>query len=81
MYVITDGQLKSIKQIGRTPDSLTILIHNEKETEIGEVYKCFSYLPTQYHLRKLFSSDIYIPSDLFGKQGPSYLYHTHSALH
>ena len=64
MYVKNDGQLKAIKRIALTSDSTTILLHIETETGTEEVYKCPSESPNYYHLRKLLSSDIYIPSDI-----------------
>ena len=64
MYVIIDGQIKTIKRIELTSDSKAILLHIESETGIKEVYKCPSESPNYYHLRKLLSSELYIPSDL-----------------
>ena len=64
MYVKVDGQIKAIKRIELTSDSKTILLHIETETGIEEVYKCPSESPNFYHLRKIFSSEIYTPSDL-----------------
>ena len=61
MYVRIDGQLKAIKRTELTSDSSTILLNTETGTE--EVYKCPSETPNYYHLRKLLSSDLYIPSD------------------
>ena len=64
MYVKTDGQLKSIKQIELPSDSRTIVLQIETETRTEEAYKCPSESLNYYHLRNLFSSDIYIPSDI-----------------
>ena len=64
MYVKIDGQLKSIRRIELTSDSTTFLIHSETETGIKEVYKCPSELSNYYRLRKVFSSDIYIPGEI-----------------
>ena len=64
MYVKIDGQLKAIKRIELTSDSKTILLHIETETRKEEVYNCPSGSPKYYHLRKLLSSEIYIPSDI-----------------
>ena len=63
MYVKTVGQLKAIKRIELMSDSNTIELLIETETRREEVYKCPSESPNYYHLRKLLSSDIYIPSD------------------
>ena len=64
MYVKIDGELKAIKRIELTFDSKTILRHIETETGTEEVYKCPSESRNYYHLRKLLSSDLYIPSDI-----------------
>ena len=64
MYVKIDGQLKAIKTIELTSDSKTILLHTETETGKEEVYKCPSGSHNYYHLSKLLSSEIYIPSDI-----------------
>ena len=64
MYVKIDGQVKPIKRIELMSDSKTILLHIETEREKEDVYRCASGPPNYYHLRKLFSSEIYIPSDL-----------------
>ena len=64
MYVKIDGQLKTIKRIELTADSKNILLHIEAETGNEEVYTCPSGSPHYYHLRKLLSSEIYIPSDI-----------------
>ena len=64
MYVKIDGQLKTIKRIELTSDSKTILLPIETETGEEEVYNCPSGSPNYYHLRKLFSSEIYIPTDV-----------------
>ena len=63
MYVKIDGQLEVIKRIELTSDSKTILLHFETETGKEEVYHCPSGYPNYYHLRKLLSSEIYVPSD------------------
>ena len=67
MYVKIDGQLKVIKRIELTSDSKTILLHIETETVTKEVYNCPSESPNYYHLRKLLSSEIYIPSEIVRK--------------
>ena len=64
MYVKIDGQLKTIKRIELMSDSKTILLHIETETGTEKVYNCPSESPNYYHLRKLLSSEIYIPSDI-----------------
>ena len=64
MYVKIDGQLKTIEGIELTSDSTTILLHIETETGKEEVYKCRSESHNYYHLSKLLSSEIYIPSDI-----------------
>ena len=64
MFVKIDGQLKAIIKIELTSDSKTILLHLETETGIQEVYNCPSESRNYYHLRKLLSSEIYIPSDI-----------------
>ena len=64
MYVKIDGQIKIIKRIELTYDSKAILLHIETETGTEEVYNCPSDSPNYYHLRKLLSSEIYIPSDI-----------------
>ena len=64
MYVKSDGELKTIKRIELTSDSKTILLHIESETGKEEVYNCPSGSPNYYHLSKLLSSEIYIPSDI-----------------
>ena len=64
MYVKIDGQLKAIKRSELTSDSKTIQLHIETETGKEEVYICPSGSPKNYHLRKLFSSEIYVPSDI-----------------
>ena len=66
MYVKIDGQLKAIKRIELTSDSKTILLRIETETGTKGLYKRPSESPIYYHLRKLLSSDIYIPSDIVG---------------
>ena len=64
MYVKNDGQLKTIKRIELTSDSKNILLHIETETGTEEVCNCPSESPNYHHLRKLLSSEIYIPSDI-----------------
>ena len=64
MYVKIDGQLKTIKRIELTSDSKNILLQIETETGTEEVYNCPSESPNYYYLRKLLSSEIYIPSDI-----------------
>ena len=64
MYVKIDGQLKTIKRIELTSDSKTTLMHIETETGKEEVYNCPSGSPNYYYLRKLLSSEIYIPCDI-----------------
>ena len=64
MYVKIDGHLKTIKKIELTSDSKTILVHSETETGKEEVYICPSESPYYYHLRKLLSSELYIPNDI-----------------
>ena len=64
MNVKSDGRLKAIKRIELTSDSKTILLHIEIETGTEEVYNCPSESRNYYHLRKLLSSEIYIPSDI-----------------
>ena len=64
MYVKIDGQLKTIKRIEVTSDSQTILLRIETETGKEEVYNCPSGSPNHYRLRKLLSSEIYIPTDI-----------------
>ena len=64
MYVKIDGQLKTIKKIELTSDSKTILLHIETEKGTEEVYNCPSESPNYFHLRKLLSSEVYIPSNI-----------------
>ena len=64
MYVKIDGQIKAMKKIELTSDSTTILLHIETELGTEEVFKCPSESPNFYDLRKLLSSEIYIPSDI-----------------
>ena len=64
MYLKVDGQFKTIKSIELTSDSKTILLHIETETGKEEVYNCPSGSPNYCHLRKLLSSEIYIPCDI-----------------
>ena len=64
MYVKIDGQLKAIERIELMSDSTTISLHIETETGKEEVYNCPSESPNYYHLRKLRSSEIFIPSDI-----------------
>ena len=63
MYEKSDGQLKSIERIELTSESTTILLHIETEAGTEEVYNCPSESPNYYHLRKLLSSNTYVPSD------------------
>ena len=64
MYVKIDGQLKTIKRIELTSNLKTILLYTTTETGKEEVYNCSSKSPHFSHLRKLFSSEIYIPSNI-----------------
>ena len=64
MYVKIDGQLKTIKRIELKSDSKTILLHIETGTGTEEVCNCPSESPNYYHLRKILSSEVYIPSDI-----------------
>ena len=64
MYVEIDGQLKTIKRIELTSDTKTILLHIQTKAGKEEVYNCPSGSRHCYHLRKLLSSGIYIPSDI-----------------
>ena len=64
MYVKINGQLKTIKRIELTSDTKTILLHIETQTGKEDVYNCPSGSPNYYHLRKLLSSEIYIPCDI-----------------
>ena len=64
MYSKIDGRLKAIEQIKLTSDSTTILLHIKTEKETQEVFKCPSESPNSYHMRKLLSSVLYIPSDI-----------------
>ena len=64
MYVKIDGELKKVKRIEIKSDATTILIDTKTETGIEEEYKCYSDSPNYYHLRRLLSADIYIPSDI-----------------
>ena len=64
MDVKIDGQLIAIKQIELTFNSTTISLLIETGTGKEEVYKCHSESPNYYHLRKLPSSDLYIPRDI-----------------
>ena len=64
MYVKNDGQIKAINRIELTSDSRTIVLHIETETGKEEVFNCPSGSPNYYHLRKLLSSEIYIPSNI-----------------
>ena len=80
MYVKIGGQFKTIKRIELTSDSKTILLHIESETGTEEVYNCPSESPNYYHLLKLLSSEVYIPSDIVcGKKEFHYLDDTHSS--
>ena len=64
MYKKIDGQLKTIKRTELKSDSKTILLHIETETGTEEVYNCPSESPNYYDLRKLLSSEVFIPSDI-----------------
>ena len=64
MFVKIDGQLKTIKKMELKSDSKTLLLDIETETGTEEVYNCPSESPKYYHLRKLLSSEVYIPSDI-----------------
>ena len=64
MYVKIDGQLKAIKRIELRSDSTTILLHIKTELKTEEVYKFPSESPKYYHLRRLSSSDMFIPCDI-----------------
>ena len=64
MDVKIDGQIKAITRIELTSDSTTILLNIETETGKKEVYNCPSGFPNFYSLRKLLSSEIYIPSNI-----------------
>ena len=64
MFVKIDGQLKAIKRIELTFDSKTILLLIETEKRKEEVHECPFGSPNYYHLRKLFFSENYIPSDI-----------------
>ena len=64
MYVKIDGELKKVKRIEIKSDATTIVIHTKTETGLEEEYKCYSDSPNYYHLRRLLSADIYIPSDI-----------------
>ena len=66
MYVKIDGHLKAIKRIELTSDSKTFLLNIETEKGKEKVYNCPSGSPNYYHLRKLLSSEIYIPTDIAG---------------
>ena len=64
MYVKIDGQLKAIKGSELTTVSATILLHYETETGKEGVFKRLFVSPKYYHLRKLLSSEIDVPSDI-----------------
>ena len=64
MYVKIDGQFKITKRIELTSNSKTILLQIEMDTGTEEMYNCPSESPNYYQLRKLLSSEIYIPSDI-----------------
>ena len=64
MYAKIVGEIKTTKRIELTSDSKSILLHTETETGTEEVYNCPSESPNYYQLRKLFSSEIFIPSDI-----------------
>ena len=65
MYVKIDGQLKTVKRIELTSNLKTILLYTATEIEKEEVYNCPSESPHHFHLRKLLSSEIFIPSNIF----------------
>ena len=80
MYVKIDGQIKAIKRTELRSDSKTTPLHIETEARKEEVYKCPSESPNYFHLGKLLSSEIYIPSDIAcQKRGFHYLDDTHSS--
>ena len=64
MYVKIDGELKKVKRIKIKADSTAILIHTKAETGSEEEYKCYSDSPNYYHLHRLLSADIDIPSGI-----------------
>ena len=64
MDVEIDGELKTIKRIELTSNPKTILLHTATETGKEEVCNCPSGSPHYYHLRKVLSSEIYIPSGI-----------------
>ena len=64
MYVKIGGHLKAIIGIELMSDSKTIQLHIETETGKKVVYNCLSGYPNYYHLRKLLSSEMYIPGDM-----------------
>ena len=64
MYVKIDGELKKVKRIEIKSDATTIVIHTKTETGLEEECKSYSDSPNYYHLRRLLSADIYIPSDI-----------------
>ena len=63
MYMKIDRELKKVKRIEIKSDATLIVIHTKTETGLEEEYKCYSNSPNYYHLRRLLSADIYIPSD------------------
>ena len=64
MYVKIYGQIKTMKRIELTSDSKTLPLQIETEIGTEKVYNCPSGTPIYYHLRKLLSSEIYIPCDI-----------------
>ena len=64
MYVKIDGKLKAIKRSELTTVSATNLLHFETETGKEGMFNSPFESPKYYHLRKLFSSEIYVPSDI-----------------
>ena len=64
MYAKIDRQLKAIKRNELTTDSTTIRRYIETETGKKVVYKGPSGSPYYYQLRKLLSSQKFIPSDI-----------------
>ena len=57
-------RIKGNHWIEQTSDSTIILLHIETETGKEEVYNYPSESTNYYHLRKLLSSEVYIPSDI-----------------
>ena len=61
-YVKINVQMKSIKLIALPSDSAIIL--TDTETDRGIEKSCPSDSPNHHHLRNLFFSDIYVPSNI-----------------